>query len=221
MMYSTIVYDLDGTLLDSAATVVALLNALRAERALTPLSRDDYAPWLSIGGTAMVAAALDIPETEANPFLDLFRARYQALPTDPATLYPAVHDTLSELKAQGIRLGLCTNKPRPLTDKILAETGLDAYFAAVCAGLDLPTCKPHPDNLHACLSALGSRPENTIVVGDSRVDQALAQACGAGFAFFRGGYDDGVRRDACALTLRHHAEIFNLFSSIEKRPNSE
>lgn len=220
-MYSTIVYDLDGTLLDSAATVVALLNALRTERALPPLARDDCTRWLSIGGRTMVAAALDIPEAEAQPFLDIFRARYQALPTDPATLYPAVHDTLAELKARGIRLGLCTNKPRPLTDKILAETGLGAYFSTVCAGLDLPTCKPHPDNLHACLDALGSRPEDTVVVGDSRVDQTLAEACRTDFCFFSGGYDDGVRQDACALTLRHHEEILNLFSFIEKRPHRE
>jgi phosphoglycolate phosphatase len=220
-MYSTIVYDLDGTLVDSAATVAALLNDLRAEHALPPLARDIYTPWLSIGGKAMVAAALDIPEAKAQPFLDTFRTRYQALPTNPATLYPAVLETLSKLQASGIRLALCTNKPRPLTNKILAETGLRAYFATVCAGLDLPTAKPHPDNLNACLNALDSHPEECIVVGDSRVDQALAEACGASFGFFSGGYDDGVLPEACTLTLRHHADIFNLFSFIEKRPRHE
>jgi len=220
-MYSTIVYDLDGTLVDSAATVAALLNGLRAEQALSPLARDDYTPWLSIGGKAMVAAALEIRETEAQPFLDLFRARYQALPTDQATLYPAVHETLSKLQTAGIRLALCTNKPRPLTEKILAETGLGVYFSTVCAGNDLPAGKPHPDNLNTCLSVLDSRPEEAIVVGDSRVDQMLADACNVSFAFFQGGYDDGVQSDACTLTFRQHTEIFNLFPSIEKRPHRE
>lgn len=220
-MYSTIVYDLDGTLVDSAATVAALLNSLRAERALPPLARGEFTPWLSIGGKALVAAALGIPETDAQPFLETFRARYQIQPTDPATLYPDVCETLSTLKAAGIRLALCTNKPRPLTYKILVETGLGDYFSTVCAGLDLPTGKPHPDNLHACLNALDSSPEEAIVVGDSRVDQVLAEACGVAFAFFRGGYDDGVKPNACALTLQRHTEIFNLFSSIEKRPHRE
>mgnify|MGYP005756079891 CR=1 FL=1 len=220
-MYSTIVYDLDGTLLDSAATVVALLNGLRAERAMPPLTRKDCTRWLSIGGKTMVAAALDIPELEAQPFLDTFRARYQALPTDPAILYPAVLDTLSELKTLGVRLGLCTNKPRPLTDKILAETGLGAYFSTVCAGLALPTCQPPPDTLPACRKGRGSRAEDTLVVGDSRVDQTLAETCGTDFCFFSGGYDDGVRQDACTLTLKHHDEILNLYSSIEKRAHHE
>ncbi|MBU1364335.1 MAG: HAD-IA family hydrolase [Gammaproteobacteria bacterium] len=209
-MYSTIVYDLDGTLIDSAATVATLLNDLRAERTLLPLNRDDLTPWLSIGGKGMVAAALSIAEDEAHGYLDVFRARYLALPTDPATLYPDVHKTLSTLKSRGFRLGLCTNKPRQLTDKILAETGLDAYFEAVCAGLDLPTCKPHPDNLHACLNELDSPPEETLLVGDSCVDQALAKACGTGFVFFSGGYDDGVCQENCTLTIQHHAEIFTL-----------
>lgn len=220
-MYSTIVYDLDGTLVDSAATVAALLNDLRAERALPPLDKSFYTPWLSIGGKAMVAAALAVPEPEAQPWLDIFRARYLALPTDKATIYPSAHDTLAALQAAGIRLALCTNKPRPLTDKILAETGLGEYFSAICAGLDLPTSKPHPDNLNTCLEKLDSHPSECIVIGDSRVDQALAEACGASFGFFRCGYDDGVLPEACTLTLHHHSEIFNLFSSIDKRPSHE
>jgi phosphoglycolate phosphatase len=209
-MYSTIVYDLDGTLIDSATTVIALLNDLRAERTLLPLTTEDFTPWLSIGGKTMVAAALDIPVDEAQDYLDIFRARYHALPTNPATLYPDVHETLSLLKSRGIRLGLCTNKPRQLTDKILAETGLDIYFEAVCAGLDLPTCKPHPDNLHACIDGFDSLPNETLVVGDSCVDQAIAKACGTGFVFFSSGYDDGVIQDSCTLTIQHHAEIFKL-----------
>src|SRR5574343_188645 len=220
-MYSTIVYDLDGTLVDSAATVTALLNDLRGECALPPQDKSFYIPWLSIGGKAMVAAALAIPEHAAQPWLDIFRARYLELPTDNAIIYPSAHETLSTLQMAGIRLALCTNKPRPLTSKILSETGLGKYFSVICAGFDLPTSKPHPDNLNACLEKLDSYPSECIVIGDSRVDQALAEACGASFGFFRCGYDDGVHPETCALTLHHHSEIFNLFSFIEKRPRHE
>lgn len=220
-MYSTVIYDLDGTLIDSAATVAALLNELRAECAQPPLAREAYTPWLSIGGRALVAAALEIPESAAQPYLDTFRARYQTLPTDPKTLYPEVRQTLATLKAAGIRLGLCTNKPRPLTDKILKELGLGDYFGASCAGSDLPTAKPHPDNLLACLHALGSLAQESLVVGDSKIDQALAKTCGSAFAFFRGGYDDGVDTDNCALTLQEHRDILELFSPSEKRRQRE
>lgn len=216
-MHSTVIYDLDGTLIDSACTVVTLLNGLRTEHGLSAVSRDKFLPWLSIGGNAMIAAALEIHETEAPPFHAIFRARYHALPTDLATLYPAVDDTLSALKAAGVRLGLCTNKPRILADKVLTETGLGIYFETICAGQDLLTRKPHPKNLRTCLEALDSSPENTLVVGDSRIDQEMAEACGTDFVFFSGGYNDGVRQDACTLTLRHHMEICNLFSSISKR----
>lgn len=220
-MYSTIVYDLDGTLVNSALTVTALLNELRSEYALPPLAIDDYKPWLSTGGKGMVAAALGIDETEAGPLLLDFRARYLNLPTDPASVYPDVHLTLSTLRSAGIRLGLCTNKPRALTEKVLTETTLGDFFDVVCAGQDLTTSKPHPDNLHVCLRGLNSQPKETLVIGDSRIDQCLAKACGAGFAFFSGGYDDGVRIEASVLTIHRHPEIFNLFSSIEKRPYRE
>lgn len=220
-MYSTVVYDLDGTLIDSAVAVTALLNDMRAEQALPPLAINDYIPWLSIGGKAMLAAALGISQAAADPWLEDFRARYLNQPTDPATVYPDVHLTLSTLRSADIRLGLCTNKPRALTEKILAETGLDIFFDVVSAGQDLTTSKPHPDNLNICLHSLSSLPKETLVIGDSRIDQRLAEVCGTSFAFFAGGYDDGVQVETCKLTIHHHSEIFKLFSSIEKRPHHE
>jgi phosphoglycolate phosphatase-like HAD superfamily hydrolase len=66
-----------------------------------------------------------------------------------------------------------------------------------------------------------SLPVDTLVVGDSRIDQILAKNCGSDFAFFSGGYDDGVETEASMLTIHHHPEIFNLFPSIEKGPHRE
>lgn len=215
-MYSTIVYDLDGTLIDSAITVTTLLNELRAEYGLGQLTINDYRPWLSIGGKAMLAAALNMNESEASSLLPLFRTRYLNLPTDTSTVHSDVHPTLLNLKSAGIRLGLCTNKPRVLTEKVLTETALGEFFEFVCAGQDLPTSKPHPENLNVCLRALNSAPGNTLVVGDSRIDQLLAKNCGSDFAFFSGGYDDGVQVDADMVTIHHHPEIFKLFPSLVK-----
>lgn len=209
-MYSSIVYDLDGTLIDSAIVVAELLNELRAERALPPLAIEDYKPWLSMGGHAMIAAALHIEEAASESALVTFRRRYFERPTDPATLYPAVPDTLARLKDDGLHLGLCTNKPRALTNKVLAETGLADFFEVICAGNDLTTSKPHPDNLLLCLKALGSRAEVTLMVGDSTVDQRLAAASGARFVFFSGGYDDGVVLGSHTPVIHRHSEIYEL-----------
>lgn len=217
-MYTTVVYDLDGTLVDSAVTVTKLLNELRAEHGQPALCKTDYLPWLSIGGSSMVAAALEIEAADAQPFLDLFRARYLALPVDPETVFPETHTTLRQLQAFGIRLAVCTNKPRPLADKVLLATGLADFFTVICAGNDLATAKPHPSNLNYCLNELGSRAEETIVVGDSRVDQCLATTCGAHFVFFAAGYDDGVQTNTNTIIINRHSEILSLFPHFEGRP---
>lgn len=220
-MYSAIVYDLDGTLVDSAPTVAALLNELRAERSLPPMSQNAYKPWLSTGGAAMVAAALGISQAQAEPLLQQFRARYLHHPTRLDSVFPTVHTTLTQLRHAGIALALCTNKPRMLVEKVLAETGLEPFFDAICAGDDLPSKKPHPNNLRACMRALGSQCADTLLIGDSRVDQCLAQACGTGFAFFTGGYDDGVRHDAYTIRIENHAEVLPFIKIIKERSTCE
>ena len=210
-MQTTIIYDLDGTLVDSASTVASILNDMRIERKMAPLPVTAYKPWLSIGGNAMIANAFGLDEeaVEVNELLSTFRSRYLTLDTDLKTIYPNVRATLEKLCNLGVKLGLCTNKPRLLTDKVLRETGLDSYFSVVCAGNDLKTRKPHPENLQFCLAALDSRANETIMVGDSRVDQALAEACGTTFTFFRGGYDDGVILSENIYQIDDHCEIFD------------
>lgn len=220
-MYDSIVYDLDGTLIDSAIVVTELLNELRAERDLPPLAIANYKPWLSVGGRSMIAAALGIKESDSETELAIFRRRYLQRPTDPATLFPAVRDTLGQLQTAGVRLCLCTNKPRVLTDKVLTDTGLADFFTVICAGNDLPTSKPHPDNLRFCLNALDCQASDTLVVGDSIVDQRLAAAGGTAFAFFSGGYDDGVALAADTLVIHRHPEILNLLSKAKEATHRE
>lgn len=221
MTYAAIVYDLDGTLIDSAVVVTALLNELRAERGLPALTMGDYKPWLSIGGRAMISAALNIPESDADAPVAAFRSRYHQRPTDPATVFPDVRNTLTTLRSMGLKLGLCTNKPRALTDKVLRETELHDFFTSVCAGNDLPTAKPHPDNLRVCLEALNAGAHDTLVIGDSSVDQQLAHASGADFAFFSGGYDDGVKLNASTPVIHRHVEILDLILKPNQRAHHE
>lgn len=220
-MYTSVVYDLDGTLIDSARTVAGLLNARRTERGLAPRTVADFTPWLSIGGRALVSAALELDEAEGDAELSLFRERYALLATDPDIMFEGVEATLSQLHALGIPLALCTNKPRSLTDKILAETGLFRFFSFVSAGHDLPTQKPHPDNLHICLDALGCTASETLLIGDSRIDQILADQCGAGFAFFSGGYDDGVLLTDDTPVIQRHIDVLDLIGHLKGRAHHE
>jgi phosphoglycolate phosphatase len=208
-MRPAIVYDLDGTLIDSAQIVIEILNSMREERSLLALPGTHFKPWISMGGTAMIGAILEVDASQATALLLDFRSRYLATPTNPSSVFPQVHATLNQLQAFGIPLGLCTNKPRALTEKILAETGLDGHFEVVCAGDDLGTHKPHPNNLQFCLKKLNYLAENTFMVGDSRIDQQLAKACGASFAFYSGGYDDGVVIESHTCVIKDHNDILN------------
>jgi phosphoglycolate phosphatase len=97
-----------------------------------------------------------------------------------------------------------------LTEKVLRETGLMEHFDVICAGNDLPTSKPHPDNMKVCIDGLQSAVSETLIVGDSRVDQRLAELSGVDFAFFSRGYDDGVNLTSKTPVIHHHHEVLNL-----------
>ncbi len=187
-----VIFDLDGTLVDSGMQVAALLNELRQDLGKPPLSLDCYVPWLSLGGLQLISHGLEISQDAAPAFLSKFRESYRLQPTPQDSIFPGVRSALDELGAQGIEMSICTNKPRGLAEKILRELGLAQYFKSMCAGGDLPTQKPDPANLRRCLDAHGVTGERAIMIGDSRVDQKVAVACDVPFGWYVGGNDDGV-----------------------------
>lgn len=187
-----VVFDLDGTLVDSGIQVATLLNELRQDLGKPPLGLECYVPWLSLGGLQLISHGLEISQDAAPSFLGKFREMYRLQPTPPDSIFPGVRSTLNELEALGIEMSICTNKPRGLAEKILRELGLTKYFKSMCAGGDLPTQKPDPANLRHCLEAHGVPGGRAILIGDSRVDQKVALACGVQFGWYVGGNDDGV-----------------------------
>jgi phosphoglycolate phosphatase len=215
-MVKLIIYDLDGTLINSAKTVVNILNQIRNDRGLQPLTIKRLVPWLSMGGEDLVASALEIPVDDIHPYLLKFRKRYAELSTPEDSLYPGVKEALNELSNLGYQLAICTNKPRGLTEKILKETQLHSYFAYLNAGGDLLHKKPHPDNLFSCLSYFGLGSKEAILVGDSTVDQAMAMAAKVAFVQYLPGYDDGIELSNNQMKIDHHTELKNLISELKK-----
>ena len=210
MVVHAIVYDLDGTLIDSAHIVAQILNRMREDRGLPALLLERYTPWMSVGGAEMIGYALD--ETDSNAIqedLRVFRQSYLNLPTPEESVYPGVRETLMALTDEGYHLGVCTNKPRVLVDKIMAETGLGGFFRFTQAGGDLAVRKPHPDTLKSCILGLGSSYFNTLMVGDSTIDQKLAMECKTDFVFFSDGYDDGVDRSKSQKIICEHLELID------------
>ncbi len=214
MSINLIVYDLDGTLIDSAQTVLSIINKMRADLGKDSIDRATLVPWISLGGLQLIGRALDfdinLDISIAEKSLIEFRRQYLEYNPLESELYPQVRDTLDVLLDSNKSLALCTNKPRNLVDKILSDLSLDHYFGCVVAGGDLPTQKPHPDHLLKCLDYFDCPADKAILVGDSTVDQKIAKSCGMPFAFFRQGYDDGVNQAQTVLILDRHSDLLGL-----------
>jgi phosphoglycolate phosphatase len=210
---SYVIYDLDGTLIDSASVVHKILNHRRAQLNKPPLERHTLLPWLSLGGEELIAAALELNAAQVDDELHNFRAEYAVSPTPFDSVYPGVRETLMQLVQAGVGLAICTNKPRHLARKVLQETQLQDYFAFVSAGGDLPMKKPHPQNLQVCLEFFGAKPSEILYVGDSTVDQQLCQALGVPFVHFLAGYNDGINSNQVCYKITNHLEIMRLVHS--------
>ena len=183
-----LVFDLDGTLIDSGQTILRIINDMRAHRRCGAVTSEQVRPHLSKGGERLVTLCLAEASGDSSEDLTDFRSRYAEIDQGPEIVYGQVHDILRHLVASRWRLAVCTNKPRDLTDKALSQTGLDAYFQTVVAGDDGYASKPSPDPLLECCRRLSVDPGETWFVGDSEVDQETASRAGCRFLFVEHGY---------------------------------
>lgn len=173
-------FDLDGTLLDTAPDFVVALNALRAEEALPPLSAADIRPHVSHGSPALIRAAF-ATDTDHAAFerrrlrlLDL----YAAVLGHGAVLFEGMDEVLLTLETRGLPWGIVTNKPGWLTTPLLARLGLARRAACVISGDTTARAKPYPDSLLAGAREIGIAPPTCLYVGDAERDVAAARAAG-------------------------------------------
>jgi len=210
-----IVFDFDGTLLDSANTVLKILNLMRVSENKKILQKKDLIPWISLGGRALIRNALELDsESLIDKNLDEFRQIYFEEQSSEGDIYPYALDFIKQLKAADFKLAISTNKPRPLLDKILIELSLSKYFDYCVAGGDLLTQKPNPKNLLICNDVLNISPEHTLLVGDSTVDQNMANAAKIKFCMFSGGYDDGVDISSANAVIFSYQNAFEVIEDI-------
>lgn len=187
--YRAVLFDLDGTLLDTAPDMAGALNALRLEESLPPL---DYAPvraQVSHGSVAVVR--LGFPGAEAAEFERLrqrFLTIYATRLTRETRLFPGFDSVLVALERGGIQWGIVTNKPGFLTEPLLAGLGLLQRAACVLSGDSLPERKPHPMQLLVAAERAGVHPADCIFVGDALRDIQAARAAGMLPLIARFGY---------------------------------
>ena len=186
----TLVFDLDGTLIDSAPDIAAAANDTLIELGAAALGVEAVKRMIGDGAPklmerALVAAGLTMPVAEVMPRFMVF---YDAHATREVKPYPHVIPTLTALRAAGYRLGVCTNKPTAATHAVLAAARMDELFQAVIGGDALPQRKPQPEPLWAAIEALGSKPADAVMIGDSATDLACAQAAGVPALILPSGY---------------------------------
>ena len=140
-----VIYDLDGTLVDSAVTVTDIINMMRREMALPPVAAEFIRPLTSLGGRRLILAALGCDEMEVDGHLEEFRQRYKAAEIEPDTLFADVKETLNGLQAKGIATAICTNKPRQLAELTLRSVGINGYFPELICDGEAVRNKPAPD----------------------------------------------------------------------------
>lgn len=183
MSRRTIVFDLDGTLIDTAPDLIAALNVVFEREGIAAV---EYAEArLAIGGgvKAMIARALaaqgrDVPPARLEKMLKDFIARYSAHIADRSRPFPGLEDALDRLSGDGFGLAVCTNKLEALSGRLLRELGLAQRFAAICGQDTFGVQKPDPIVLRKTIAAAGGALETAIMVGDSATDVLTARAAG-------------------------------------------
>lgn len=194
MRPALIVFDLDGTLIDSAADLAAAINGMLADLGRAPLTVPEVRAMIGDGVAMLVSRALAARQCEhVDPALAsrLFTQHYESDATARTTVFPGAEDALKTLHAASIPLAICTNKPARITGVILQALGLTGYFARVVGGDSLPFRKPDPRVMLALLEAFGVHPEEALLVGDSEVDAATAAAARVPFVLMTHGYHRG------------------------------
>ncbi|MDX1454075.1 MAG: HAD-IA family hydrolase [Gammaproteobacteria bacterium] len=175
-----VLFDLDGTLADTALDMGQAINRLRIEHELEPLPQEKIRPWVSMGSRGLLKIAFSV-ETEHADYEDLkrrFLDLYVANLATHTTLFPGMDAAIRYLAANGITWGIVTNKPGWLTDPLLDQMALDIKPACVVSGDTVEHAKPHPAPVLHALDAIQAPATNTLFIGDADRDIAAGRAAG-------------------------------------------
>ncbi|HEY5105793.1 MAG TPA: phosphoglycolate phosphatase [Caulobacteraceae bacterium] len=206
---ATIAFDLDGTLVDTAPDLVAVLNGLLAEEGLAPLPLTVARPLIGRGARRLIArgfsaAGAPDPEPRMDALFSRFIAAYRGRIARESRPYPGALAALDKLMEAGAKLCLCTNKPTDLAALLMRELSLEERFAAIVGPDAAPAAKPDPAHLIAAITKAGGRLDKAVMVGDSEADAQAARAAGVPLVLVSFGYTEVAAAQLGADILIDH-----------------
>ena len=204
--FDIVIFDLDGTLADTAPDLTAALNHALEEMGRPPIPAGDVRRMVGHGARALIqkglAATGEVGDALIEQALPLFLSYYGAHIADHSRPFDGVDAALSALAGQGVRLAICTNKPEGLTHQLIAALGWEARFAAIVGGDTLPQRKPDPAPVHEAIARAGGG--RAVFVGDSISDTDAARAAGIPCVALTFGFSDRPADQLGATILIDH-----------------
>ena len=222
-----LVFDLDGTLAETAGDLTNTLNVILEREGLAPVSLEEARQMVGAGARALIqrgfaAEGRSIESAKLDQLFADFLAHYEAHIADVSHLYDGVVTALDRFEAAGFSFAVCTNKVEVPSKKLLKALKIDNRFKAIC-GQDTfkdngrNIAKPDPRMLFMTIDMAGGQPANTIMVGDSRTDIDTAKAAGIPVVAVDFGYtDQHVSKFAPDIVISHFDQLWDAVSKIEK-----
>ncbi len=205
----TVIFDLDGTLIDTAPDLTGALNRVLEEEGLPPVGQAETRRMVGRGARALIEAALIAAGAQPDQgrlsrLVGRYLAHYHAHIADESMPFDGVRPTLETLRDEGARLGICTNKSFALSERLLDALDMRRYFDAVVGGDTLNVHKPDPGHLLETIRRAGGAPASAVMVGDSGPDFHAARNAGVPVILVSFGYGDAPAESFGADALVHH-----------------
>lgn len=218
-----IVFDLDGTLVDTADDLIAALNHVLTREGAAPVAPGAARSMVGHGARMLISRGLASQDRSVSPerLEDLFQAFlafYNEHIAVHSKIFPGVPEALDALAAQGFALGVCTNKYEAASRRLLGLMGLADRFRIICGQDTFAFCKPDPRTLLATIQAAAGDAKTSIMVGDSRTDIDTAKAAGVPVIAVDFGYtDQHVSAFGPDMVISHYNEIVGAVAHLRAR----
>ena len=179
----SIIFDLDGTLIDSVPAIRASLNVVLNMEGIPPMSDGEVTNFVGFGARWMIGEIISqrnivLSAKRLDDLMSIYFLEYLRVSDQYTKLYDGVYEVLEQFSKKGIKMAICTNKPGPTTSTVLTNLDLSKFFDAVLTENDVQHKKPDPRHIHDTLKAIDKTKDESIFVGDSETDMEAASAAG-------------------------------------------